>query len=308
MLTIDNLYVRFSSDSGPTRPMVDRVDLHLEAGRTLAVIGETGSGKTLLGLSVCNLLPVSAIAEGKVSFAGQVLTGLDSRQMREYLGQRIAYVPQSSGLSLNPTMRCDRQVAEVFRGRRLATKTMANSDAGRLLARLGLGSGKQYPHLLSGGMKQRVLVAIGLAAEPELLIADEPTKGLDSDRRQDIIDLFSGLRRHNPQMAILLITHDLYLAEKVADEVAVMYAGQKLEQVESRHFFAGPRHPYSRSLLAALPERGLMALEGIAPRPDEILAGCPFHPRCPEAMERCGKERPVLVNGGSGMVYCWRYA
>ena len=308
MLTIENLYVRFGGGSGPTRPMVDRVDLHLEAGRTLAVIGETGSGKTLLGMSVCNLLPENAITEGTVSFAGQTLTGLDSRQMRSYLGRRIAYVPQSSGLSLNPTMRCDRQVAEVFRGRHLTTAAMANGDAARLLARLGLGSGKQYPHLLSGGMKQRILVAIGLAAEPELLIADEPTKGLDSDRRQDIIALFSELRRYNPHMAILLITHDLYLAEKVADEVAVMYAGQKFEQVESDHFFAGPQHPYSRSLLAALPERGLNPLAGTAPRPNEILAGCPFHPRCTEAMEQCRKARPPKVNGSGGAVHCWRYA
>jgi peptide/nickel transport system ATP-binding protein len=237
-----------------------------------------------------------------------VLTGLDSRQMRSYLGRRIAYVPQSSGLSLNPTMRCDRQVSEVFHNRHRTSKPMANGNAGSLLARLGLGSGRQYPHLLSGGMKQRVLVAIGLAAEPELLIADEPTKGLDSDRRQDIIDLFVILRQHNPRMAVLLITHDLYLAEKVADEVAVMYAGQKLEQAESGHFFADPGHPYSQSLLAALPERGLVPLEGIAPRPDEILAGCPFHPRCTEAMQRCSKERPPIVSGGSGTIQCWRHA
>lgn len=304
MLTILNLSVRF----GPNRPMVDQVDLRLESGKTLAVVGETGSGKSLMGLSICNLLPDEARVEGSVTFDNQPLLDLAPQALRSILGSQISYVPQSGGLSLNPTMRCDRQVAEVYRERRGMASRLASTQAHRLLAALHLKEGCRFPHLLSGGMKQRVLVGIGLAANPDLLIADEPTKGLDSERRDDIGHLFTRLRQTNPKMAILLITHDLHLAENAADQVAVMYSGQILEQADTKEFFAGPHHPYSQALLAALPERGLQPLAGMAPRPEEPVSGCPFHPRCDQAWNRCRQHRPPVVTNRCGAVRCFRYA
>jgi peptide/nickel transport system ATP-binding protein len=306
MLTITELSVRFGAGQG--RPMVDGVCLSLARGQTLAVVGETGSGKSLMALSICGLLPPEAEVEGTVWFDGTVLSSLQEGQMRHLLGRRIAYVPQSAGLSLNPTMRCDRQVAEVLSERQDRSRRVASRSARRLLADLGLSSGSRFPHLLSGGMKQRVLVGIGLAAQPDLLIADEPTKGLDQERRSDIIALFRDLRCHKPDMSLLLITHDLALAEAIADQVAVMYAGQLVEQSPKGRFFRLARHPYSRALLAALPERGLRPVPGMAPRAGQALAGCPFHPRCPEVLPRCRESRPPGLDHGAGRICCWRHA
>ena len=308
MLAIDNLTVRFSSGGKMSRPMVDKARLQLRSGRTLAVIGETGSGKSLMGQSICQLLPHNAMVEGSVMFDDCALLDLTPIQMRQYLGSRIAYVPQSAGLSLNPTMRCNQQVAEVYRERKAMPRRIASANAQRLLASLGLKSEMRYPHVLSGGMKQRVLVGIGLASRPDLLIADEPTKGLDSSLCSDVATMFLELQGANPKMALLVITHDLTLAEHIADEVAVMYAGQVLEQAESSEFFASPQHPYSRALLEALPEHGLRPLKGIAPRPDEIISGCPFHPRCDRADKTCAQQRPDAFGSTKTFVCCWRHA
>lgn len=308
MLNIHDLTVRFQSPGGLSQPMVDRASIRLQSGQTLALIGETGSGKSLLGLSICNLLPENARIEGRVTFDNCSLLDLSPRQMRRYLGTRIAYVPQSAGLSLNPTMRCDHQVIEVYRERKEMTKRLASTSASGLLAKLGLHSERRYPHVLSGGMKQRVLVGIGLASKPDLLIADEPTKGLDSDLCNDIATMFRQMHRDNPKMALLVITHDLNLAEHIADEVAVMYAGQVLEQSKSTDFFSAPGHPYSKALLAAMPERGLQPIRGIAPHPDEPISGCPFHPRCSHAGKNCSRKRPLPHGTKSHFVCCSHHA
>lgn len=309
MLSIDNLSVKFMENSTIKRSMVDRVNIHIGSGKTVAVIGETGSGKSLLGLSICGLLPPAAKMRGTVRFGGRDLAKISPKQMRKILGSRIAYVPQSAGLSLNPTMRCKYQVAEVFRRKSGQSPSATNGEMTTLLNRLGIrGDINRYPHQLSGGMKQRVLVAIGLAATPDLLIADEPSKGLDWDRQQDIAKLFIELRKASPHMAMLLITHDLSLAAKVADEVAVMYAGKIIEHRSKEHFFAHPAHPYSQALLAALPERGLLPLRGLAPRPDEKISGCLFHPRCSQSMEICRLEKPPQVTTQHGTLHCWYYA
>ncbi|MBF0200344.1 MAG: ABC transporter ATP-binding protein [Desulfamplus sp.] len=316
MLTIENLDVHFTSNgSGPPVTALEKASLKLGAGRTLALIGESGSGKSILGLAVCGLLPSSARVAGGIFFSGSNLLKLPREKMRSLRGRRIAFVPQSAGLSLNPTMVCGCQVSEIYLHRRGYARGKARVKAREILSRLGLLNSicTTHPHRLSGGMRQRVLVAMGLAGSPDILIADEPTKGIDHSRRSDVIDMFVRLREKKPDMAMLLITHDLDLAEKVSDEVAVMYAGNILECTPARRFFETPLHPYSRALMKALPERGLVPIPGTSPRPGTRPEGCVFHPRCiissPECLRCRPPERNMVVNGGDqGMVRCWRHA
>lgn len=312
MLRIEDLHVRFKANgSGKDVRAVCGVRLNIRQGRTLAVVGESGSGKSVMGMSICALLPQCAEITGSIFFDGTCLTSLPRRAMRAMRGSRIAFVPQSAGLSLNPTMLCGRQVAEVFTKRRGLNAKSAAREAGTLLGRLGLKTRehRRHPHVLSGGMRQRVLLSIGLSGAPDLLIADEPTKGLDTARRRDVQELFAAIRSENPAMTVLLITHDLGLAESLADEVAVMYGGCIMEQAACGELFSAPAHPYSKGLLAALPKRGLTPLPGKAPGPLERPAGCVFHPRCAAADEQCRTSPPpvVEVESGNRTVSCWRH-
>jgi peptide/nickel transport system ATP-binding protein len=311
MLSIDQLRVIFPmSGNGASVKAVNGASLHLARGRTLAIIGESGSGKSLMGLSVCGLLPAGAKISGRIVFQKSSLLELAPSRMRALRGRQIAFVPQSAGLSLNPTMSCGAQVAEVYTRRYAHPKPKAARRTRVLLSRLSLGRSvfATHPHRLSGGMRQRVLLAMGLACSPDLLIADEPTKGIDRFRRAVVADLFDTVRLKNPDISILLITHDIHLAQRLADEVAVMYAGRIVEQTPARAFFDEPRHPYSRALLHALPEKGLRPIPGLPPHPQEQIAGCAFHPRCAVARTDCATVPPPKKTFKQSLVWCWRHA
>ncbi|MEJ2641295.1 MAG: ABC transporter ATP-binding protein [Desulfosarcinaceae bacterium] len=289
---------------------VDGASLTLDRGRTLAVIGESGSGKSIMGLSVCGLLPATAKVSGRIVFQERSLLDLAPARLRALRGRQIAFVPQSAGLSLNPTMSCGAQVAEVYTRRFAHPQSKAAKMTRALLAKLSLEPSvcDAHPHRLSGGMRQRVLLGMGLAGAPDLLIADEPTKGIDHFRRKMVADLFGKVRSKNPDLSILLITHDIHLAERLADAVAVMYAGRIVEQTPAAAFFDKPRHPYSRALLRALPERGLWPIPGIPPHPREQIGGCVFHPRCTLAVPECAATPPPKDTAQQGLVWCWRHA
>jgi peptide/nickel transport system ATP-binding protein len=311
MLSIDKLRVVFPlNGNGTSVKAVDGASLSLARGRTLAVIGESGSGKSIMGLSVCGLLPASARISGRIVFQERSLLDLAPPHMRALRGRQIAFVPQSAGLSLNPAMLCGAQVAEVYTHRYAHSQKKAAKLTRALLTKLSLERSVYgaHPHRLSGGMRQRVLLGMGLACSPDLLIADEPTKGIDHFRRGMVADLFGQVRSKNRDISILLITHDIHLAERLADEVAVMYAGRIVEQTPAAAFFDQPRHPYSRALLQALPERGLRPIPGIAPHPQEQIEGCVFHPRCALARPDCAIAPPPKNTSEQGLVWCWRHA
>jgi peptide/nickel transport system ATP-binding protein len=311
MLSIDNLRVIFPMNgNGTSVKAVDGASLTLTRGRTLAVIGESGSGKSIMGLSVCGLLPATAKISGRIVFQERSLLDLAPHRIRALRGRHISFVPQSAGLSLNPTMLCGDQVAEVYTHRFAHSQRKAGKLARALLSKLSLEQSvcAAHPHRLSGGMRQRVLLGMGLASVPDLLIADEPTKGIDHIRRAVVADMFGKVRSKNPDLSILLITHDIHLAERIADEVAVMYAGRIVEQTPAAAFFNEPRHPYSRALLHALPERGLTPIPGVPPHPQERIGGCVFHPRCALSRPDCAIESPPKNTYEQGLVWCWRHA
>ena len=307
MLRIEELSVNFSLRDGRTVKALRQANLEIQPGETLALIGESGSGKSVLGLATISLLPPTARIQGKISFQGNNILKLDETELLRLRGSQIAFIPQSAGLSLNPTMKVLKQVEE-------AAAAPPNNGVHRLaldlLDRLGLEKKKAlcYPHQLSGGMRQRALAAIGLVAEPKLLIADEPTKGIDYQRIKDVESIFLRVKRNNPDLGILLVTHDLNFAASMADRVSVMYAGCVVETRQSRDFFNGPQHPYSRALLEAAPERGLKPIPGQAPGVEEEYDGCPFAPRCQLATQRCRSDFPTPSPQNEGLVYCWHYA
>ena len=273
----------------------------------MALIGESGCGKSVLGLSVVSLLPPAAQSYGTILFGGRNLLDLKEKQLEKIRGREIALVPQSAGLSLNPTMVVRSQVGEADWEKRNNGYKIAGT---KLLQRFGLTSAEssRYPHQLSGGMRQRALAAMGLAAKPKLLIADEPTKGVDYERMKDVIGLFRRVRESDPNMSILLVTHDLDFAAELADRVAVMYSGRLVEISRSVDFFNQPGHPYGRALLEAHPDRGLKPIPGQAPGVEQALPGCSFSPRCGKAGEKCSTVAPPLLKWESGLISCWRYA
>lgn len=305
LLDLEDLDVRITTRGRIVLP-VRGARLAVNSGETVALIGESGSGKSMLGLAIARLLPEQAEASGGIRFAGRNLLSLDERDMEEVRGRGIAFVPQSAGLALNPCMRAARQVEEVFEITSAMKPGPARGAASILLDRLGLDRAcrRLYPHQLSGGMRQRLLLAIGLACRPRLLIADEPTKGIDSRRVEDVIGLFRTVRAERPGLAMMVITHDLRFARAVAGRVAVMYAGSIVEEAPAEAFFARPSHPYSRGLVAAMPEFGLNPIPGMPPAMDEVTSGCSFAPRCSRASAECHAASPPRLEGNGTLVAC----
>jgi len=308
MIRIDNLHVTFRLRDRRQIAALRGVSLTIAAGETLALIGESGSGKSVLGMAIASLLPPTAVVTGAVVFNNANLLALDEDRLTGLRGSHIGFIPQSAGLALNPTMKVAAQVQEAFNGRR--RRGGARQKALELLARLGLNRtiALGYPHQYSGGMRQRALVAIGVAAGPRLVIADEPTKGIDHEKKQEVRQLLSEIRRNDPGAAMLLVTHDLDLARTMADRVAVMYCGQVVETAGAASFFQAPGHPYSRALLAALPENGLHPVAGIAPPIGHVPAGCAFSPRCGQQLPRCPGAAPPAVGDNGTFVSCWCHA
>ena len=295
---------------------VDQVDLGLEAGRTLGIVGESGSGKTMLSRAILQLAPRRARVSGRVMFDGRNLTGLDAEALRRLRGRSIAVVFQDPMTSLNPVLTIGRQIVETLREHLEINPAAAARRALELLGEVGIPAPEQrlqqYPHQLSGGMRQRVAIAIALSCEPRLLIADEPTTALDVTVQAQILDLLAR-ERERRNMAMILITHDLGVVAGRTDEVAVMYAGRIVERAPTTHLFKAMRMPYTEALLAAIPKLDapphtpLPAISGRPPDPTRPLPGCSFAPRCRYRAERCEEQKPGLtpVDATRHEYACW---
>ncbi len=314
LLQVSDLRVRFRQ-RGQDVPAVNGVSYSLDTGTTLAVVGESGSGKTVSSRAVMGLLPPAATVSGSVRFQGTELLGLTDAQLRSRRGRDIAMVFQDPSRSLNPTMRIGAQVTEAIRAHRPVGRRAARDRAIELLALVRLPTPRrrfvEYPHQLSGGMRQRVMIAIALACHPKLLIADEATTSLDVTTQAQIMELLLELT-DQLGMALMLISHDLGLAASYTDEVMVMYAGRIVEQAPTRQLFSRVRMPYTKVLLDAIPrlERPSHSLfpviGGQPPDPVSLPPGCSFAPRCPSARDRCVTENPPLAEHEPGHLFaCW---
>jgi peptide/nickel transport system ATP-binding protein len=315
LLKVDGLSVDIRTESGVV-PVVETVSFSIAAGRTLGLVGESGCGKSVTALAMTRLLPEppARIAGGHIRFDGVDLLALAPPALRQVRGDRIGMIFQEPMTSLNPTLTIGFQIAEVLRLHRGLGATAARERSIEMLRQVGVGAPErrfdQYPHQLSGGLRQRVMIAIALVCHPALLIADEPTTALDVTIQAQILDLLKRLQRELG-MAILLITHDLGVVAEFCDEVAVMYAGRIVERGEAAALFARPRHPYTAGLLASSPRRvprggRLPAIPGMVPPPGRRGTGCSFAERCSRALERCRAERPELAAVATGHeAACW---
>ena len=295
-----DLCVRFATRSGDI-PAVNHVSLAFSERQVTGIIGETGSGKSVLGLSILGLLQSNASVTGQIFLGERELTALSERELCTVRGREIALVAQNPATSLNPSVRVGRQIEEVFR---LAGKS--TPDCRRLtlelLRQMAFSDPKQiagaYPFELSGGMRQRVLTAIAVAARPQWLIADEPTKGLDAVVRNQVYDTFC-MVRDQYRVGFIVITHDLLLARKFCERIVVMYCGRVLETNAARELFEHPRHPYTQGLIASLPHLGMKPMAGFSPAFTDQPSGCVFHPRCPYAEARCRHTEPKSIPCGA---------
>ncbi len=316
LLEVRDLVTRFSTDAGEFAA-VDGVSLSVGAGRTLGIVGESGCGKSVTAMSIMGLVPQppGRIASGEIRFDGVDLLRLSPAEMRELRGNRIAMIFQEPMTSLNPAFPVGDQIAEGILRHRKVSKADAEKLAIEMLRRVRIPSPEarfhDYPHRLSGGMRQRVMIAMALACEPRLLIADEPTTALDVTIQAQILDLMRELREATGT-AIVLITHDLGVIAEVADDVAVMYSGVVVERAGVGSLFAEPQHPYTIGLLGSIPQLHLeqdrlAAIEGQVPTPSRPVTGCRFHPRCPFVVDKCRREQPPLVRMRDGHeAACWR--
>jgi peptide/nickel transport system ATP-binding protein len=306
LLEVRNLQTHFRTPDGINRA-VDGVSFDVETGQTLAVVGESGCGKSVTAMSILRLIPEppGKIA-GSITFQGRDLLGLTDAEMRKIRGDDIAMVFQEPMTSLNPVLTVGRQIAETIRLHQGLDRKAAGKRAAEMLALVGIPEPLrrmgEYPHQLSGGMRQRVMIAIALACSPRLLIADEPTTALDVTIQAQILDLMQDLKRR-VGAAIMLITHDLGVVAEVAEHVIVMYAGRKVEEAPVRELFRRPKHPYTRGLLGAVPKLGsslagetarLAEIPGIVPNLKQRLSGCVFAERCASVTDLCRSVAPAL--------------
>jgi len=317
LLEIEDLRVEFAA-RGRRFAAVSEVSLKLDRGRTLGLVGESGSGKTVTSLAIMRLIPAPAgrIAGGRIWFQGRDLVALPESEMGEIRGREISMVFQEPMTSLNPVFTTGDQVAEVYRIHLKLGRKEAFERAVEMLAKVGIPDparrAREYPHQMSGGMRQRVLIAIALACRPALLIADEPTTALDVTVQAQILTLMEQLR-DEMGTALLLITHDLGVVAESADDVAVMYAGRIVEQAACRPLFEAPLHPYIAGLVYSRPVLGkrgqgrhLDAIPGTVPDPKHLPPGCSFEPRCPRKKAVCAERMPPLEEKSPGrLARCW---
>jgi peptide/nickel transport system ATP-binding protein len=303
LLAIEGLKVVFHGERGRATHAVDTIDLTLTRGATLGIVGESGCGKSVTALAIMGLLARTAAVSGVVRFDGTDLVSVSEAQIRELRGNRLAMIFQEPTTSLNPSYSIGEQIVESLVEHRGLSRKDARRRAIELLRRVDIPSPDKriddYPHKLSGGMRQRAMIAMALACEPELLIADEPTTALDVTVQAQILDLLRELRRAG-RVAVILITHDLGIVAEICDAVAVMYAGEVVEQAPAATLFERPAHPYTVGLLGSLPRldqqvEKLAAIEGMVPDMSALPNGCRFAPRCPFADDRCRRERPPVV-------------
>src|SRR5246127_2611317 len=316
LLELENLSTHYVSARG-TRVVraVEEVSLRVEAGETLGIVGESGSGKTTLALTILRLLPPAArITSGRLMFEGEDLLKKSDAEMRRVRGKRIAMILQDPMASLNPLFTIGDQVAEPIRVHEGASRGAAWKRAGELLKSVRIPAPqtrlRQHPHEMSGGMRQRIVGAIGISCEPRLLIADEPTTSLDLTIQAQYLALLRELQRAHG-LALIFITHNLGIVAKMCDQLAVMYAGRVVEAGPVRQVFRDPAHPYTRALLSSIPRMSdtgqrLTAIEGQPPDLAALPAGCAFSPRCPSVIDRCRELEPPASSPGDGrVVRCW---
>ena len=316
LLSVKNLSTEFPVKKGIVRAVED-VSFDVDAGEILAIVGESGSGKSVTSLSVMGLLAEPGhVAGGSMEFEGKDLTKLSEKQYRELRGNDMAMIFQEPMTSLNPVYRVGNQIVEAIRTHEKVSKAEAKARAVDLLRKVGIPSPEarinDYPHQMSGGMRQRVMIAMALACNPKLLIADEPTTALDVTIQAQILDLLRRLR-DDTGMAVLLITHDLGVVSETADRVVVMYCGQVVEEAEVRTLFDHPMHPYTLGLLKSIPRledddtKRLYMIKGMVPNPLEMPPGCHFSDRCDSCMDICRTKVPDLVDLDGHKVRCFLY-
>jgi peptide/nickel transport system ATP-binding protein/oligopeptide transport system ATP-binding protein len=316
LLSVRDLRTWFYTDQGIARA-VDGVSFDVRAGETLGIVGESGCGKTVTSLSILGLLPqppARVEAGSAIRFAGEELVGVGERRLRALRGNEISMIFQEPMSSLNPVYTVGDQIGEALRLHKGLDRRAARAESIRLLGEVGIAEPErrvdEYPHQLSGGMRQRVMIAMALSCEPRLLIADEPTTALDVTIQAQILDLLAALRR-KLGMAVLLITHDLGVVAEVCDRVVVMYAGQVVETGDVYEIFADPKHPYTRGLLDSLPSidnpgQRLNSIPGTVPNPTAWPAGCRFQERCDRATSGCEVAQDLVELGAGRAARCWR--
>ncbi|MER7008203.1 ABC transporter ATP-binding protein [Dactylosporangium sp. NPDC000555] len=309
LLEVEDLRVGFPGPGGTSVRAVNGVSLALEPGQTLAILGESGSGKSVTAQAVMGILDTPpAQVSGSVRLRGRELLTLSPKQRDKVSGEEIGMVFQDAMAALNPVFTVGEQLGELLRVRRGLSRSQARRRAVELVDRVRIPAAKDrvrdYPHQFSGGMRQRIMIALAIALEPAVLIADEPTTALDVTVQAQVMELIAEIQRDSG-MALLLITHDLGVVAEVADDVAVMYAGRIAERATVEQIFAGPAHPYTEGLLASMPridrrDEELYAIPGAPPNPARLPAGCPFHLRCPRADDVCRSTLPPLSPLPSG--------
>lgn len=306
ILEVRDLKTYFFTDKGTVKA-VDGVSYTLKEGQTLGIVGESGCGKSVNAMSILNLIEKPGkIVEGSIKFNGEELVGISQKKMREYRGNDISMIFQEPMTSLNPVFRIGQQISESLILHQHMTKDQARTKSIDLLNLVGIPRPEKvvddYPHQLSGGMRQRVMIAMALACDPKVLIADEPTTALDVTIQAQILSLMNDLQKET-NTSIMLITHDLGVVAQVADHVLVMYSGKVVESAPAKELFTNPKHPYTQGLLDSIPslddeKKRLNSIEGVVPNPFELPEGCYFAPRCKYAMDRCRVEQPpqYLIN------------
>ncbi|MGW8761839.1 ABC transporter ATP-binding protein [Streptomyces sp. NPDC055815] len=305
LLEVRDLHVEFHTRDGVAKA-VNGVNYSVDAGETLAVLGESGSGKSVTAQAIMGILdiPPGKISNGEILFQGQDLLKLKEEERRKVRGAKMAMIFQDALSSLNPVISVGDQLGEMFQVHRGMSRKDSKAKAVELMDRVRIPAAKervgQYPHQFSGGMRQRIMIAMALALEPELIIADEPTTALDVTVQAQVMDLLAELQREL-NMGLILITHDLGVVADVADKIAVMYAGKIVEQAPVHEIYKAPAHPYTRGLLDSIPrldQKGqeLYAIKGLPPNLLAIPSGCSFNPRCPLARDRCRTDVPPLYD------------
>ncbi len=313
LLEVKNLHVYYYTRRGVVRA-VEGISFQLDRAEIMGIVGESGSGKSTLGLAIMNLVPSPGrIVGGSIILEGKDLTKMSEKELRKVRGKEVAMVFQDPMTSLDPLMRIGDQIVETILAHEDLSKEEARKRALELLEEVGISKDRfnDYPHQLSGGMRQRVMIAMAVSLNPKLIIADEPTTALDVIVQDQIMELFSKLRDEFG-VAIILISHDLALELEVSDKIGVMYAGWLVELSSSRELAENPLNPYTRELLKAIPnvelkEQKLVSIPGSPPDLHDPPHGCRFHPRCPDAMEVCYREEPPTKVVDERLVKCWLY-
>ena len=315
LLKIENLHVHFVSTEETVKAL-NGVDLKIEKGRTIGIVGETGAGKTTTALSILNMIqkPQGKVIDGKITLDGIDILAQTEPKMEEIRGNKVSMIFQDPMSSLNPVLNVGEQIAESLILHKGLNKKEAFVEAGKMLEKVGIPASRavDYPHQFSGGMKQRVLIAMGLACNPELLIADEPTTALDVTIQAQVLELMRELKE-NSNTTILMITHDFGIVAEMCDEVYVMYAGTMIEHGTLVDIFDHTRHPYTEGLFNSLPDidhrdKPLIPIPGRTTDPTNLPTGCPFWPRCKYASEKCKQEMPPEMKiSDTHMAKCWLY-